>query len=258
VERVDLDGVPVEYELVGAGEAVVLLHARPFFSWFEPMAALLRDRAVLRYRRPAPDDPLFGIQGDAELCTRLLAHVGMERPHVVGHSYGGLVALELARQRAVDAWSLALLEPATNGLLPPAEAATRMAPLLDAARVHGPAAAMEEFLRMVCGDDARDALDQRVPGAFDDALAHADGFFAVELPAVIRWSFGPADAAVIDVPIVNMRGSESAPRFVEGAALIQAWFPAAQPSLVPGVNHLLMAQDPVATAERLERFWRSI
>ena len=77
---------------------MVLPHARPFVSWYGPLAGVL-DRAVLRYRRSAPRDRPWSVVDDAELCARLLARLGVERPDVVGHSYGGLVALELARAR---------------------------------------------------------------------------------------------------------------------------------------------------------------
>ena len=257
MDHVVLRGLPVEYELLGEGEPVVLLHARPFVRWYRPLIPALQGRAVLRYQRPTPDDPSFGIEDDAALCAGLLAHVGIERPHLIGHSYGGIVALELARQRAVDARSLALLEPATTGLYPPEDAAPRLAPILAAARADGPEAAMDVFLRMVCGDDGRERLDRLVPGAVDDAMDNAPGFFAVELPAVIRWSFTPADAARIDRPVLNVLGSESSPRFAEGAAILQSWFPTAERCLLPGLNHLLMAQEPAVMAERLEQFWRS-
>lgn len=139
MEHVEFDGVQVEYELLGDGDPVVLPHARPFVSWYAPLAGAL-DRAVLRYRRSVPPGGSWRVEDDAVLCARLLAHLGVERPDVVGHSYGGLVALELARDHGVDPRSVALLEPATIGLLPADEAAARMGGLLRAAHSDGPAA----------------------------------------------------------------------------------------------------------------------
>jgi pimeloyl-ACP methyl ester carboxylesterase len=89
MEHVELDGVRIEYELAGHGEPVVLPHARPFVSWYSPLAGTLA-RTTLRYRRSVPPGRSWRVEDDAELCARLLAHLGIERPDVVGHSYGGL------------------------------------------------------------------------------------------------------------------------------------------------------------------------
>lgn len=255
MERVTLDGIPTEYELSGEGEPVLLCHARPFVTWYEPLVGALAQHRVLRYRRE-PSDESFGIEDDAALCARLLELLDIDRPHVVGHSYGGLVALELARQARVAPRTLALLEPATSGLLDPGEAAAGMAPLLTVARTEGPAVAMELFLRSVCGPDGPEVLDGLVPGALGEALTHAAAFFAVELPAVIRWSLGPSAASGIDIPILNLVGTDSTPRFADGAQIIASWFPAAEHRVLPRANHLMMAQQPAATAELLEEFWR--
>ena len=87
---------------------------------------------------------------------------------------------------------------------------------------------MDRFLRAVCGPDGPEALDALVPGALTDALAHAAGFLTVELPAAVQWSFEPSDARTVDVPVLHLRGGRSAPRFAEGAALLETWFPAAE------------------------------
>jgi pimeloyl-ACP methyl ester carboxylesterase len=163
----------------------------------------------------------------------------------------------LARQGTVSVRSLGLLEPAASGLAPPDEAAARLAPVVDMARQHGAVAAMDAFIDTVCAPMDRNELDRLVPGALGDARDHADGFFGVELPAAIGWTFSASDASAIDAPVLNVSGADSAPRFSAGAAIIDSWFPTAQPCRLAGLTHLLMAQHPVAVAERLESFWRA-
>ena len=53
----------------------------------------------------------IGIAQQAADCQALLRSLGVERAHVVGHSYGGNVALQLALDAPDVAHSLALLEP---------------------------------------------------------------------------------------------------------------------------------------------------
>jgi pimeloyl-ACP methyl ester carboxylesterase len=80
--------------VTGGGDRVVLLHARPFVGGYPPLVDVLSEYSVLRYRRNVPlDGRPFSIDDDAAVCARLLDHVGFDRPHVVGHSYGGLLAM---------------------------------------------------------------------------------------------------------------------------------------------------------------------
>jgi hypothetical protein len=57
---------------------------------------------------------------------------------------------------------------------------------------------------------------------------------------VQQWTFGPREAESITQPVLNVLGAESAQRFVEGAELVQSWFPYAERLRVPEVGHLLM------------------
>ena len=132
MQHIQFDDVSVDYDVVGTGDQVALLHARPFVCWYEPLVAALPGYSLLRYRRTlAPDRSDFGLGDDADVCARLLRHVGFDHPHVVGHSYGGCLALELARRQTVALRSIALLEPATIGLLDPDEAIAAATPLME-------------------------------------------------------------------------------------------------------------------------------
>ena len=254
--HLDVDGIAVEYQITGTGEPVAFVHARPFERWYSPLIAAMPAASVLRYTRTLPSDRrAFSIDEEAALLSRLVHHVGFDRPHVVGHSYGGLVALALAANEVTLARSVALLEPASSGLLAPDAAAAALAPVVDTHRSHGPQVAMERFLTVVCGPDHAEMLHRLVPGALADAMEHADQFFRVELNAVAEWGFGPDEAKRVEVPVLNVVGADSTPRFVQGADLIQTWLPQSVPYTLPGAGHLLMGQNPIAMADRLERFW---
>ena len=257
----DADGLRVAFELdfdrVGTGPPVVLAHALAFAPWYDPLIAALDGWSVLRYRRTVTGDlRAFSIDADAVALAALIDHVGVARPHVVGHSYGGLVALALVAASPSRFASLALLEPAPTGFLAPELAQTAMAPLFSAAAARGPAAAMHEFVRVVCGEDGLPALEAAVPGGVAAAEAAAAQFFDIELPAVAAWDVDTSRFGRIDGPVLNVVGAASSPRFVEGADAIQRWMPRAEHHVVPGVGHLLMAAEPHAVADRLDAFWR--
>ena len=102
----------------GEGDPVVLLHSGGMSSrqW-----RLLGDVLSARWRVIAPDllgsganppfldDPAFVLQQDVDAVVASLPDVGPM--HLVGHSYGGILALKIAMQHAARVRSLAVYEP---------------------------------------------------------------------------------------------------------------------------------------------------
>jgi pimeloyl-ACP methyl ester carboxylesterase len=240
VDRFGFDDIELNYQLSDGGERVVLVHASPFVSWYEPLVAQLQGFSTLTYRRDLrrPDTggyrPLT-VAEDAVICARLMEHVGWPTAHIVGHSYGGLVALQLAMDAPDRVASVAVLEPAARGIPSADKVVAALQPVFGAYRSGDTAGAVDAFLRHVCGDDYRMILERVVPGAFEEALDNADLFFQAEMPAVQQWRFGADDAARVTQPVLNVLGAD---RFVEGAELVQSWFPTpnASPSLRPGTS----------------------
>ena len=260
MDTVQFDDVDLTYWLRdGGGERVVLVHASAFVSWYEPLVECLPDHSTLRYRRrlrPTGDGTIrpLTVAEDAATCRRLLDHVGWPAAHVAGHSYGALVAMELATSAPEHVRSLALLEPAARGISSSEAIVAALAPVIAAYRSGDTAGAVDGFLRHVCGPGYRATLDRVLPHAFGEALAQADLFFRGEMPAVQSWSFGADDAARVTQPVLDVLGAESEPRFAEGSELLASWFPQAERLSVPGAGHLLMVQNPEALARGLARF----
>ena len=65
-------------------------------------------------------------------------------------------------------------------------------------------------MRWACGPGYRTHLDRLIPGGFEQAVADADTWFAVELPSLQEWRFTQADATRITQPVLAVLGSESA------------------------------------------------
>jgi pimeloyl-ACP methyl ester carboxylesterase len=113
------NGVKLEYEIRGVGEPVALIHlslcADSFATLMDQPA--LAGYQLLRYHRRgyAGSSRTAGpvtIADQAADLAGLLDSLGVRRAHVVGHSYGGLVALQLALDRPDLVGSLALMESA--------------------------------------------------------------------------------------------------------------------------------------------------
>jgi pimeloyl-ACP methyl ester carboxylesterase len=255
--QVKIDGTEISYEVrgYGGGTPVVFVHASPFVEWFGPLLERLAGHATtLHYHRRPPRLPAGGYvplttEADAVTCAALLDHLGWDQAHVVGHSYGAIVALQLALDRPAQVCTLMLLEPAARGVSASPDAAAALRPVLAAYRDGDRARAVDLFLRVVCGDGYRAELDELLPDGLDIAVERADMFFQSEMPAVGGFRFGPADAARVTAPILNVRGTDSAPRFVEASDLVQTWFPDAEQLTVAETGHFLMLQRPDEVAQ---------
>src|SRR5262245_10132488 len=120
MNRAQIGGNTFEYEVRGAGEPVVLVHGSHIADAFVPLLAepVLTDRyQLLLYHRRGfagsthPAGPL-SIAQQAVDCRAVMQYLGVPCAHIVGHSYGGAIALQLALDAPEVVHSLALLEPA--------------------------------------------------------------------------------------------------------------------------------------------------
>ncbi|SAK99226.1 alpha/beta hydrolase fold protein [Caballeronia temeraria] len=116
---VKVDGVPLHYVDKGEGPAVVLLHGNAVLLQ-DFIASGLIDRLAERHRVIAFDRPGFGFSGrprdrlwtaqaQAAVIQQALTQVGVKRPVVLGHSWGTLVALNMAAGDAADLRGLVLV-----------------------------------------------------------------------------------------------------------------------------------------------------
>ena len=118
--RAALPDVELEYELVGSGEHVVLVHHGAGAAWFAPLCeepVLLSRHCLLRYHRAgyAGSGRLAGpltFEREAAIFRALLGHLGIQRAHIVGHSASGCLCLQFALDAPDVVHSVVLLEPA--------------------------------------------------------------------------------------------------------------------------------------------------
>ena len=104
MDRAVIDGITLEYEDSGAGEPVVCIHGAFIADAFRPLLAerslASRYRLITYHRRgyggSSGRREAVSLAQQAEDCRRLLSYLGVERAHVVGHSFGGLIGIQLA------------------------------------------------------------------------------------------------------------------------------------------------------------------
>jgi pimeloyl-ACP methyl ester carboxylesterase len=264
MERVQLNGADVEYEVRGSGAPVVFIHGAILSDGFVPVIdqpAIAENFRIVHYRRRgyvgssrAPAG--MTMQGWAGDCIALLNHLGIASAHVAGHSFGASIALQMAIDAPGRVRKLALLEPPLLSLVPSGGQFTQWAASVREIYDSGDkTAAMDRALAGAYGQDYRRFTDVALPGAFDGALSDVDTYFQVELGAMVHWNITTEGLERIRHPVLSMHGSDTSPVFLEGADLLQQWIPEIDTVLIPHANHDLPGRNPAAVATGLVEFF---
>ncbi|HEX9012195.1 MAG TPA: alpha/beta hydrolase [Anaerolineaceae bacterium] len=264
METLNIDGAQIEYEVRGAGEPVLLIHlsliadglAFPLFAQAEIAG---RCQLIHYHRRGYPGsslglEPLTISRGARDAAT-LLRHLGVKDAHVVGHSIGGLIALQLAVDAPELVGSLALLEPSLT-MVPSAKASQGQlfGPMLEAYRSGNKGQAAEIFCGNVFSPNWQAIVERAVPGGVEQAVAAMDTFVQ-ELAPMQAWQFGLQQAALVHQPVLSVLGVARRNALMEeGRELIHAWFPQAEDCDLP-TWHGLQMEDPRGAAHALMEFF---
>lgn len=195
-----------------------------------------------------------GIDHEVRLVQELVRRIG--RPvHLVGHSFGGTVALAAALSRSVDIASLSLFE--ANPL-----------PLI---REHGGGKLYGETLRMSRDFEAavnvgeQDAPARVIdfwggPGVFA-AMPEAVKAYCRETAAVnvLDWrtvtsEVAAGDCAALDIPVLLVRGSEANTAMVAITDTLRDCLPDVRHFAVEGAGHFLITSHAPQCAELLSAF----
>ncbi|MEH7459609.1 2-succinyl-6-hydroxy-2,4-cyclohexadiene-1-carboxylate synthase [Bacillus sp. JJ1127] len=122
--KVALQGVTYEYEVVGSGEPLLLLHGftgsmetwRTFIpSWSKQFRVIAVDLIGHGKTESPKELAQYDIQNVALQMTTLLDHLRIEKAHILGYSMGGRLAITMACLYPNRVCSL-LLENCTAGL----------------------------------------------------------------------------------------------------------------------------------------------
>jgi 2-hydroxymuconate-semialdehyde hydrolase len=118
---IPVDGQLVHVEQAGAGEPVVLVHGfgASTYSWRKVVSEIARTRRVIAldlsgfgYTERPRDPARYTRDAQVALILGVMDALGVERAHLVGHSYGGALGLRLAALHPERLNSLLLVDSA--------------------------------------------------------------------------------------------------------------------------------------------------
>lgn len=271
----DCNGRTVSYEAGGPddGSAPLILFQPPGASGakiWRPIAAMMQDRFRTAAVNPSSYGDTEAFAGPAPMTLRdeaalFAAVIRAELPgsrcrtaHVVGHSYGGTIALVLALAWPDLVGRLTLLEPAPYVLLREAGEAA-LADEIEAqnrnfiADVRAGGRNAEAMERYIDYFNNRPGFWRSLDdGAQEKMLALAERL-AAGLDAVERLDMRSADLASIAVPATVIRGAATDPLHARLSGLVAQWIPGADLIDLPGAGHMMTLTHGAEIAEMLRR-----
>ena len=237
---VSADGTPIAVWRSGDGPPLVLVHgaAADHSRWAPVLPALGERFTVLaidrRGRGGSGDADNYALEREFEDVAAVVEWAG-ERVNLLGHSHGGVCAVEAALiTDRLD--KLVLYEPPIGFLATPPEVVTRLEELRAAGR-------REELLALFMGEVAGLPPDQvelmRSLPAWEARLAAADTIPREE--RVNReYAFDPGRFRELRVPTLYLQGGDSPEPFRKAGEALRAALPDCRVVVMPGQRHAAM------------------
>lgn len=258
MRRVDVGaGVSIAYEERGAGEPLLLIHGitEDHRAWDALVPALAREARVIRLDLPghgaSSSLPEYSAASLATPLAGFVRALALERPRVVGHSLGGLLATLLG--------ALVPVRSIVN-----VDQSLRLASFIErvrsiAPRLSGPefCAALNEEMELLGGP--------RLPAAVRDELrayrveARRPVVLGLWLPLVdqteeaVVAAFAPL-LAQVKAPYLSLHGDDPGAGY---EAWLRALLPTARVEVWPGLGHWLHRVEPERFVARVREFQRT-
>ncbi len=280
--RLAVPGGEIWYRVTGTGSGtpVILLHGGPGFNSFylKPLEALGDDRLVVRYDQlgsgksdAVTDTSLFTIPHFVAELDALRTHLGLDRVHLYGHSWGTILAVEYYRAHPDRVASLVLGSAALDIPEWNRHARELITTLPDSMQR---AIEIREAEQNYEAPDYQAALNEFYsryvflrPNAAD-----LDSTFATFSPAIYGYMWGPSEFSgigtlkdynalpflpSITVPVLYTVGEvdEANPETIRHHASLT---PGARVVVIPDAAHITAWDNPTADIQAVRTFLREV
>jgi pimeloyl-ACP methyl ester carboxylesterase len=250
MEQVEVDGLRVAYRRVGEGPPLVLLHGAVCDSrvWRVELESFADEFTVVAWDAPGcgeSSDPPdgFDMADYARCLVGLVEALDLGPCHVLGHSWGSGLAIELAHRRPDLVRTLVLVGAYAGwaGSLPPEEIRRRLA-----------------FAHQFAGSIPHGFDPRSMPGLFSDAMppdraAELEGIMS-DIRAtgtrIMAEAFAASDQrdalAAIDAPTLLVCGEDDGRSPVEVGEALHRSLRDSTLTVLPGLGHECFLEDAAA------------
>jgi pimeloyl-ACP methyl ester carboxylesterase len=262
MDQAEVGGLRIAFERMGDGPPLVLLHGGPLDSreWRRQLDDLSDEFTVVAWDMPgcgrSSDPPAaFRLPDYADCLAGFVEALGLGRPHVLGLSFGGGLALELYRRHPLIPMSLVLASAYAGwaGSLPADVVEQRLQQCLREAELP-PEEWVPGWIPGLLTDAAPAELVDEVVAIMSDV--HPAGY------RVWARSFAEADLRDvlphINVPTLLLYGDADRRSPVNVGQDLHAMIPSSRLVVIPGVGHLSDMEAAESFNAEVRSFLRSV
>lgn len=257
----EVNGITIAYERAGEGPPVVLLHGFSHDSraWRPQLEALSTDFTVVAWDAPgageSADPPeTYRITDWADCLAALLDTVAVEQAHVIGLSWGGILAQNFYQRHSARVLSLILADTYAGwkGSFPDPMPRERLAACL-----HDSSLPSSEFVPRYLPTMFSSAVSQQTQ---DELSAIMSDFRPLGFRLMAKTSAEADTRHVlpnIRVPTLLIWGDADARSPLEVAHQLHEAIPGSQLAIIPGVGHVSNLEAPDQFTTLVRDFCRS-
>ena len=259
MREVEVSGLRIGYEREGTGPPLVLLHGGFGFdsrSWRRQVDALSDEYTVVAWDAPgcgrsSDPPPTFRLPDYADCLAGFIEALGLSRPHVLGLSFGGGLALQLFGRHSAVPRTLILAGAYAGwaGSLPPDEVDQRVSRLA-ADMQRPPEEWIPSYLPGLLTEAAPLEMVEEVKSLMSDVRPAAN-------QAMLQ-AMAEADLrdvlSRIDVPTLLLYGDQDVRSPVEVGRALHEGIPGSSLVIMPGVGHFSSVEGAKQFNRELQSF----
>jgi pimeloyl-ACP methyl ester carboxylesterase len=283
LKKIVLDNVELEYKIFQSlnketetgmnsiENNIVLIHGGiiadsniPLVPFFD---LLIKSYNILHYHRSGygksinKKNEYTSILKHVEDCKGLMDFLNIKRAHLIGHSIGGTIALQLASTHPDYIKSLILLEPAITGYskFTNEQVIQEFQPIVQMYDKGQKNEAIDIFMKIAIGTNYKEIIANVLPSnSFELAVADANTFFHEEIPSMRSWTFTKTQTKdLINTPVLHIRGIQKARKISKKRGeLLKYWLPQTVNTSISNAPHMLQITNTKEVIHLIKLFFQ--